>query len=98
MLKKIVAGFSIAIMLFCVTGCYTHTHQVGNGPQGQGEEKVTQWYALYGLVSMSNGDTTALTEGVSDYQIKSQHTFLNYVVGMFTGIVTIYPKTVTISK
>ena len=82
----------------CFTGCFTMKHTVGNGAKGSQTESSKQWYALWGLVALNNPDTKEMAKGASDYTITTQHSFLDVIIGMFTGAVTIYPRSVEVTR
>ncbi len=98
MLKKAIALMAIVSLLFVATGCYMHVHKVGNGAQGDETVSAKQWYALWGLVPITQVDSQTMAGGTSDYEIATQHSFVDIIIGCFTGIVTVYPKTVTVKK
>lgn len=98
MLKKAVLLLVIVSFLFVVTGCYTHMHKVGDGAQGSDMIAQKQWYALWGLVPINQVDSQTMAGGAENYNITTQHSFIDIVIGCFTGIVTVYPTTVTVKK
>jgi len=97
MFRKIVCVILLVAMLGTI-GCYTQNFIVGNGPKGNTVVKERQWYVLWGLVPLNTVDTKAMAGGTTDYKIMTQHSFVDVVIGIFTGIVTIYPKTVEVTK
>ncbi len=96
-MKKIVA-IVLLIAMLGLTGCYTHMHKVGAGAQGNTTISQQQWYILWGLVPLNDVDTNAIAAGATNYEITTQHSPLDIVISLFTGIVTVYPKTVTVTK
>lgn len=94
--------FSIILIFSFLTlslsACYTNTHVVGQGAQGTEEVEAKQWYALFGLVAITDHDSKEMAGGASDYTITTQHTFIDMLIGAFTGIVTIQPMTVKVQK
>jgi hypothetical protein len=96
MYKKIIALFIICTFLF--SGCYTMTHKVGNGAQGNTTTEERAWYILWGLVPINNVDSQAMAGGASDYTIVTQATVVDVIIGAFTGIVTVAPRTVKVTK
>ena len=36
--------------------------------------------------------------GTTDYEIKTEHTVLDFVISIFTGLVSIHSRTVTVTK
>ena len=97
MLRKVSAIVLIVSILF-VVGCSTHIHKVGNGPQGNDMTEVRQWYVLFGLVPLNEVNTQSMAGGTTDYEIKTEHTVLDFVIGIFTGLVSIHSRTVTVTK
>lgn len=95
-MKKLVA---LALLVGCValTGCMTTTHKVGTGGTGTPKE-YREWYVLWGLVPINGNDTTSMAEGASNYTIKTERNILDVVINFFTGAVTVYSQTVTVTK
>lgn len=81
-------------------GCYTQKFDVGGGGTGAESKEFRQWFALWGLLPITeiHGDVDAYTAGATDYTITTEFTPLDILIGIFTGIVTIQPKTVTIDR
>ncbi len=98
MAKKMITVFTILILLTVFIGCSTHRHVIGDGSQGNSSESAKQWYILWGLVPLNDVDTKAMADGASDYEIKTQQSFTDVIIGLFTGIVTISPRSVTVEK
>jgi hypothetical protein len=97
-MKKLVAILLIACLCFMFVGCYTIEHQVGKGAQSVQKVEKKQWFVLWGLVPINKVDTQAMAAGATDYTIKTQQSFVDVVIGIFTGYVTVYPRTVTVTK
>lgn len=96
-MKKIVALLLVVAMMYMV-GCSAHTHVVGNGAQSAQTESATQWYILFGIVPLNTVNSKAMAAGASNYTIKTQTSFLDGLIGIFTGIVTISRRTVEVTK
>jgi hypothetical protein len=84
--------------LFAFSGCYTQTHIVGDGAKGSTIESAKSWYILFGLVPLNNVDSKAMAQGAKDYTITTQQSFIDVVIGLFTGMVTVYPRTVQVQR
>ena len=97
-MRKIVIILTLIALLVLSTACSTHLHVVGNGGQGSRTVSETQWFALWGLISLGEVDTNAMAGGASDYTITTEATLVDSVIGMFTGIVTISRRTVTVTR
>lgn len=97
MLKKCLAVVLILGVLFLI-GCATHIHKVGNGAQGNEMMIQRQWYVLFGLVPINIVDTNAMAGGATDYEIITQHTPIDIVINMFTGVISVNSRTVAVRK
>jgi hypothetical protein len=97
-MKKVMTAVLLVAFCLVLVGCYTIEHQVGKGAQTGVSVEKKQWFILWGLVPLNNVDTHALSGGATDYSIKTQQSFVDVVIGIFTGYVTIYPRTVTVTK
>lgn len=94
--------FSVLVLIlfiaFLFMGCYTMVHQVGNGPAGSDKQTARQWYILWGLVPLNHVDSHAMAAGAENYQIQTQLTTTDFIINIFTGYVTVYSQTVTVTK
>lgn len=97
MLTKLSAALLIVAML-CVIGCAAHIHKVGNGAQGTELMAERQWYVLWGLIPINDVDTHAMAAGATDYDIVTAYTLIDGVINVFTNIVTVQCRTVTVEK
>ncbi|MCH8839044.1 MAG: hypothetical protein IIA60_14830 [Candidatus Marinimicrobia bacterium] len=96
-MKKKITIMLLVSSLFLV-GCYTQTFVVGNGPQTGQTASQRQWFALWGLIALTQVDTGALAGGASDYEIQTQLSGLDVIIGMVAGSVTVSSRTVTVTK
>lgn len=89
----------MAVFLSCIllTSCFTTTHVVGAGGSGE-PVKAKQWFALWGAVPMNRVNSQQMAGGKTDYTITTTFSFADKLIGIFTGIVTIYPMTVEVKK
>ncbi len=97
MLRKLSAILMILTVLLIV-GCTAHIHKVGNGAQGNDITDARQWYVLWGLVPINNVDTNAIAEGVSDYEITTSVTVLDFIINVVVGSVTVNCRSVSVRK
>ena len=86
------------LIVFLFAGCMTHVHTVGAGPQTGQVVTQRQWYVLWGLVDINAPDTAEMAAGADDYEITTEFTVLDVVIGMFTGIATVYPRSVSVTR
>ncbi len=97
-MKKIVALIMMVVFLTMIVGCAAHIHKIGKGAQGGNKIESRQWYALWGLVPINNVDTEAIADGKADYEIKTEQSALDIVMNIFTSAITVYSRTVTVTK
>jgi predicted small secreted protein len=98
-MKKFTTMF-FSVLLCCVlmTSCYTSSHMIGSGAKGGEVIQNRQWFALFGLVPINKVDSKAMAGGATDYTLTTTHSFVDQLIGIFTGFVTIYPITVEVKK
>ena len=97
MFRKLSALVLIVGMLFII-GCASHVHKVGEGAQGASATKARQWYVLWGLVPVNDVDTQTMAEGATDYEIMTEHNFVDIIVSSVLGSFTVYCRSVTVRK
>ncbi|GMQ81100.1 MAG: hypothetical protein BMS9Abin05_0530 [Rhodothermia bacterium] len=95
---KLKSAMFVLAASFMMTGCFTQRHVIGEGAQTGDVEEVRQWYVLWGLVPINDVDSAELANGAYDYEIKTEHNALDVIIGIFTGVISVYPRTVTITR
>jgi hypothetical protein len=80
------------------TGCMAHTHVVGTGAQTGMTEEERQWYILWGLVPINDVDSSDMATGAQNYTVETEITPLDFVINIFTSFITVYSRTVTVTK
>lgn len=98
MFKRAVSAFLLFLFILSLVGCAAHIHKVGDGPQGDEMIQKRQWYVLWGLVPINDVDTAEMAKGVEDYKIRTEQSVLDVIINCFTGVVTVYSRTVTVTK
>lgn len=98
MKRTFILFLAAATLSLSLSACVTHEHVIGNGPKGTTEIAEKQWYILFGLVPLNKVDTKVLAAGATDYKIQTQSSFVDVLIGIVTSIVTIQPRTVTVTK
>jgi hypothetical protein len=90
------------LMIFCMLltiGCAAHVHTIGSGPPPTAvTEESRQWYVLWGLVPINEIDSYEMAEGAEDYEITTEITPLDFVINIFTSLVTVNSRTVKVKK
>lgn len=85
-------------LFLLLTGCYRHSHTYGNGPYQKDmvvdvfEKK--HWYVLYGTLDLSPVDIDAVIKDNQNCKVETETKFVDGVVGFFTGLISIAPRTV----
>ena len=96
MFRQVATGLVLAAMVV-VVGCSSHTHVVGSGAQEWQDQSERQWFFAYGLAPMNDVDTAAMAAGLENYEIKTEQTFVDGIIGVVSwGLVT--ARTVTVTK
>jgi hypothetical protein len=99
-MSKLVLVAVLAMFTAGLTGCYT-IKVGGNGQQlassndsGSLVAEKRMWYALWGIVPISDNSTdTMAPASVKKVRVETTHTFLDYVISLFTGLVSIVCNT-----
>ena len=88
----------IFLLVFLLSSCMTLNHVVGSGGSSDVSIEKKQWYALWGLVPINEVDSKAMADGASSYTITSQTKFVDLVISVFTGAVSVNVQTVSVRK
>ncbi len=96
-MKKVLVVLLVVFSMVMIS-CSTHVHTVGNGPQTGQTETARQWFILFGLVPLNSVDTGAMAGGAADYQIQTQTSGLDIIIGIPASYVTVSSRTVTVTK
>ncbi|MCK5051393.1 MAG: hypothetical protein KAS53_06635 [Candidatus Cloacimonetes bacterium] len=96
-MKKIVS-IIVLVVLIAIVGCSANIHQVGKGAQGNQVIEARQWYILFGLAPLNVVDTNQMAGDAVDYEIKTEQSALDIIFNIFTSSVTVYSRTVTVTK
>ncbi len=88
----------LLITLLALVGCATHIHTIGKGAQGNQVVEARQWYILFGLAPLNEVDTNQMAGDAVDYEIKTEQSALDIIFNMFTSAITVYSRTVIVTK
>ncbi len=100
-MRKLFSMTMVALLLFVMvaaSGCAAHLHVVGDGGSGDEIVEKRQWYVLWGLVPINEVDTAEMADGASNYTIDTEQSALDVIINIFTSIVSVYSRTVTVTK
>jgi Bor protein len=86
------------LLAVLLTGCFTQSHIVGDGPQHAERVEARQWYVLFGLVPINRVDSAELAEGADDYEVRTSFAPLDILISVFTGLISVNPMTVSVTR
>jgi hypothetical protein len=96
--RPILTAVATLVLLAPMTGCYTMQHRVGLGAQGTEAVEKRQWFAFWGLLPVGKVDSQELAGGAANYDVQSQASALDVIMNIFTGYITFYSRTITVTK
>ncbi len=105
-MRKLIAGVLIASFSF-FTGCFTMKYAappqstvttVSESTTTSFKKSVKVWYALWGAVPITDNSTEKLIadNNLKEVRVTTQIKFVDYIIGIFTGIASIVPATMTV--
>lgn len=94
-------------MLCTLSGCYSVKVTAPPGKevtlatetdQLSYKTKKRNWYILFGLVPLNDTNTRTViaNNNLTKVRVETKHEFLDYLISIFTGILTIYTHTTVI--
>ena len=100
--KKLISLMLLVVLVTSVAGCFTI--RVGGkaelAPSSQEGTKIAQkrcWYALWGLVPISDNSTDSLIpETAKKVRVETKYTVPNFLINIFTILLTIETFTVEV--
>jgi hypothetical protein len=97
-MKKMAALIILLLIASFAIGCAAHIHTVGKGPQLNEKRTVRQYYFLWGLIPLNEVDTNAMAGDASDYEIRTETSFVDVLIGIPAGLITVQTRTVMVIK
>jgi hypothetical protein len=96
----------LLLTCFC-SGCFTMKYaappksqvvMISQGKQATFKKSVKVWYALWGAAPISeNSSARIIAENdLKQVRVTTKITFVDYLIGAFTGFVSIVPATMTV--
>jgi hypothetical protein len=101
MKKVLCLMLCVGFLSIPLSGCFTLNHTVGNGGSGQEVASNREWYILWGLIPLNkvDGEKMALENNLTNnYTVTSQMSFVDVLLNIVTGWVSVYGQTVKVSK
>ncbi len=104
-MRKLIAVTLLAC--FFASGCYTmkvaapagsSVATVSASATTTVKKSTKVWYALWGAVPISNNSSEKIIaeNNLKEARVTTQIQFVDYVIGIFTGLVSIVPATMTV--
>ncbi len=86
----------LALLALTLSGCFSHTHTVGDGPRG-GEVRVhRRWYALWGWAPTSSFDTSEVVGSAEDYRVITKFGVGDHFLNLFTAPFSFFRRTIIV--
>ncbi|MGQ9818995.1 MAG: Bor/Iss family lipoprotein [Candidatus Kapaibacteriales bacterium] len=96
-MRKFIAVILLISLSIISFACFTQHHVIGEGAKGNQVVTERTWYVLWGLVPINKVDTKEMAKGAKNYEITTQFSFVDVLIGIFTGFfATVYPMTVEV--
>jgi hypothetical protein len=101
--RMLATALVVSLMTVTVTsssGCFRQQFDVGTGATMGESREFRQWFALWGLVPITEVQdrAEAYAGGAENYTVRTEFTPLDFLISIVTGIVTIYPKTTVVER
>ncbi len=97
-MKKMAFLLVVVCLASLAVSCTTHIHKIGAGPQSNDMSIQRQWYILWGLVPINAVDTNVMASGAADYEIRTEMSPLDVLIGIPASWITVSSRTVTVTK
>ena len=88
----------LACALTSLCACQVHTHRIGAGPSGLGSDSLRQYYLLFGLVPVSEGDSQRLTQDSTSYEIVTKYSLVDMLLAPILAPLTMTSRTVQVNR
>ena len=88
---------ALALALVLLTACQVHSHRIGGGATGSGEESARQFYILFGWLPLNDVDTQRMTADLSSYEIRTEFSAIDLLLTPLL-LLTVTSRTVTVYR
>lgn len=79
-------------------GCLSHSHRVGGGPNGVGEESMRQYYWFFGLFQLNEADHQRLTKNATSYEIVTEMGWSDLFLSSILWPLTVTTRSITVYR
>ncbi len=88
---------AVLCVLFSAS-CVTHTHRVGVGGTGVGQASARQYYLFFGLARLNTVEEGRLAPDVTSYDVRTEFSFVDFLLTPFLLPLTMTSRTVTVYR
>ena len=90
--------YALVLVSFLCTGCHVHSHRVGGGATGIGEESARQYYILFGLLQLNEVNVQRMAGDLSSYDVRTESGLVDFLISAVLFPVTMTTRTVTVER
>ncbi|MDO8349222.1 MAG: hypothetical protein Q7T30_03225 [Planctomycetota bacterium] len=88
--------FLLPLVALLGSGCMVHSHNVGLGATGTGEQVARQYYWLFGFVRINEVDAQRLAPELTSYTIETKYGFVDWLLAPLLLPLTATSRTVVV--
>ena len=75
-----------------------HTHRIGGGPTGLGQESARQYYGFFGLFQLNEVNVQRMAADLNGYEVRSETSLWDLVLAPILFPLTVTTRTVTVLR
>jgi hypothetical protein len=94
--SSLLRAAACALAALAAAGCVSHSHAVGLGPTGTGEQSDRQFYLLFGLVPLNTVESQRLAGDLTSYTIETGYSFTDLLLTPLLLPLTVTSRTVVV--
>ena len=89
---------ALVFVAFLCAGCQVHSHRVGGGATGVGEDSTRQYYIFFGLLQLNEVNVQRMAGDLSSYDIRTKFSLIDFVLSPVLLPLTVTSRTVTVAR
>jgi len=86
----------LPLVAVLASGCMVHSHTVGLGATGAGEQVARQYYCLFGFVRVNEVDAQRLAPELTSYEVETKFGFVDLLLAPLLLPLTATSRTVVV--
>jgi hypothetical protein len=86
----------LPLVAMLASGCMVHSHTVGLGASGTGEQVTRQYYCLFGLVRINEVDVQRLAPELTSYTVETKYGAFDFLIAPLLLPLTATSRTVVV--